>query len=353
MAFLSPLGARRWGLFKSIKRGYYSFWILIVLLIATMFAELWCNSRALLVYYDGEFYFPTYTSMIPGSTFGYEYNYETKYRQLAADFDSGAKDGFALLPIFPYDPYEFDVITDSSGNVIPPPVAPDWSKEHYFGTDTSGRDVLALLVYGFRYAITFSMLLLVFQYLIGVSVGCAMGYFGGWFDLILQRFIEILANVPFLYLVMIVSSFFTTGFFTLAAIMIAFGWTGMTWYMRTAVYKEKEREYSMAAVSIGAHPSRIIFKHLLPNTIALIVTFIPFSISGGIVALTSLDYLGFGLPSDTPSWGNLLLQGTSQIEKSWILSSVVAAMVLILTMVTFVGEAIREAFDPKKFTTYE
>ena len=199
----------------------------------------------------------------------------------------------------------------------------------------------------------FALFLLISQYVIGVAVGCAMGYWGGVFDLFFQRIIEIWNNVPFLYVIMIVASIVVPGFWTLMLVMVIFGWTGMTWYMRTSTYKEKAREYVSAARALGASAPRVVFSHILPNTISIIVTFVPFSIAGGITSLTALDYLGFGLPPPTPSWGELLAQGTSNLETPWIVSSVVIAMVSVLLMVTYVGEAIREAFDPKQFTYYE
>ncbi len=184
-------------------------------------------------------------------------------------------------------------------------------------------------------------------------MGSLMGYWGGWFDLIIQRLIEIWSNMPFLYVIIIVSSIFVPSFWILILIMAMFQWMGITWYIRTTVYKQKAREYVLAAQSLGASNRRIIFKHILPNSVSLIVTFIPFAVSGGIVALTSLDYLGFGLPAPTPSWGELLAQGTANLEASWIVTSVVIAMIAVLTMVTFIGEAIREAFDPKLHSYYE
>jgi microcin C transport system permease protein len=180
-----------------------------------------------------------------------------------------------------------------------------------------------------------------------------MGFWGGAFDLLFQRLIEVWSNVPFLYVIMIVASIMVPTFWTLAIVMVVFGWMSMTWYMRTATYKEKARDYVMAARALGATSGRIIARHVLPNTVSIIVTFIPFAIATGITSLTALDYLGFGLPPPTPSWGDLLSQGTDNLDRPWIVTSVVAAMVLVLLTVTYVGEAVREAFDPKRFTYYE
>lgn len=180
-----------------------------------------------------------------------------------------------------------------------------------------------------------------------------MGYFGGWFDIAVQRVIEIWANVPFLFVVIIVASIITPSLWMLLAIVVVFSWTSMTYYMRSSTYREKARDYVHAAQVLGAGTSRIIFRHILPNILSTIVTFIPFSVAGAIAALTSLDFLGFGLPPPTPSWGELLRQGTSNLNAPWIVVSAFSALTVVLTLVTFVGEAIREAFDPKKFTTYQ
>ena len=344
---LDPLTRKKIQRFKSIRRGYYSFVLFVILVLLATFAELWVNSRALVVKYNGDWYFPTYGAVIPGRTFGLDYDYETNYRDLKKRF-SKDPDNFVILPPIPYNAYENDL---RDGEY--PPFPPSLEDRHYLGTDTTGRDVAARLIYGFRTAIYFSLILLFASYLIGVSIGAAMGYFGGLFDLLFQRVIEIWTNIPFLYVIMIVSSIMIPNFMTLILIIVFFGWTGMTWYMRTVTYKEKAREYVMAARALGASNSRIIFQHILPNTVSIIVTFVPFSVANGIIALTSLDYLGFGLPPPTPSWGELLAQGSSNLEALWIVSSVVITMTVILVMVTFVGEAIREAFDPKKYTTYE
>ena len=345
---LNPLTIKKLQRFKSIRRGYYSFIIFTTLVLLSCFAELLVNNRAVLVKYQGDWYLPTYGSVIPGTTFGFDYQYETNYRELQKRLQEEGNGDFVIMPPVPFNAFENDL---REGEY--PPFPPSIEDRHYLGTDTIGRDVLARLVYGFRTAIFFSLILLVVSYLIGVSIGAAMGYFGGLFDLLFQRIIEIWSNIPFLYVIMIISSIMIPNFFTLIAIILVFGWIQMTWYMRTVTYKEKAREYVMAAKALGASNSRVIFNHILPNTVSIIVTFIPFSIANGIIALTSLDYLGFGLPAPTPSWGELLAQGSNNLESIWIVSSVIVAMTIILVMVTFIGEAVREAFDPKKHTTYE
>lgn len=345
---LNPLTKKKLKRFSSIKRGFFSFVILIAMIFLSLFAEIFINSRALIVYYNGSFWFPTYGDMIPGKTFGLNYEYETNYRVLKNRLKEKKDGNFVIMPPVPFNPYENDLKENSY-----PPFPPSFSERHFMGTDNVGRDILARLVYGFRTAMLFSVVLLVLNYAIGISLGCAMGYFGGKFDLLFQRILEIWSNIPFLYVVIIVSSIMVPSFMVLLLIMAFFGWINMTWVMRTMTYKEKEREYVLAARSLGASHFRIIFRHIIPNTISVIITYAPFAVSGGIVTLTSLDYLGFGLPAPMPSWGELLQQGWSNMSAWWISSSVVSALVITLMTVTFIGEGIREAFDPKMYSYYE
>lgn len=344
----SPLTVKTLKRFKSIRRGYWSAIIIVSLILLSLVAEVFVNSRALMVSYEGEWHFPTYGAIIPGEVFGLGYQYETNYRDLKQKFKEEKSENWVLLAPVPYNAFETDLQAGSY-----PPAAPSMEKRHYLGTDTVGRDIVARLVYGFRIAIFFSLFLLICNYVIGTAIGCLMGYWGGAFDLLFQRLIEIWSNIPFLYVIMIIASIIVPNFWSLVIVMLMFSWMGMTWYMRTATYKEKEREYVMASKALGAGTTRIIFHHIIPNTVSIIITFIPFSVAGGITALTSLDFLGFGLPPPTPSWGELLRQGIDNLQSPWIVSSIVMSMVLVLTMVTFIGEAIREAYDPKKHTIYE
>lgn len=345
---VSPLTVKQWRRFRSIKRGYWSAVLLGVCILLSLGAELLVNSRALIVFHQGEWFFPTYGAFVPGRTFGLDYDHETNYRELKAVLAARGEGGWVLLPPVAYDALENDLRENAY-----PPYPPSFASGHYLGTDSTGRDVLARLVYGFRTAMAFAFILLLCSYAIGIAVGCAMGFWGGAFDLLFQRLIEIWNLVPFLFVIMIVASVVVPDFWTLMALMVAFGWTQMTWYMRTSTYKEKAREYVLAARALGASSARMIGDHILPNAISVIVTFIPFSIASGVTALTALDYLGFGLPPPTPSWGEMLAQGTNHLESPWIVTSVVAAMIAVLLMVAYIGEAIREAFDPKKFTYYE
>ena len=344
---LSPLAKLRWQRFKQLRRGYVSAIVLAILLVLSLFAEMISNHRALIVHYEGQWFFPTYGEQISGETFGLDYAYETDYKALQKQF-AGHPNNWVLMPPVPFGPYEIDVIEGDF-----PPHAPSAEHRHYLGTDISGRDVLSRMIYGFRVSMIFSLLLLLANYTIGITLGCIMGFWGGWFDLLFQRLIEIWTNVPVLYVLIIVASVITPSISTLVLLMAMFGWTGMTWYMRTATYKEAARDYVLAARALGASPLRIIFKHILPNTVSTIVTFVPFSVAAGITTLTSLDFLGYGLPAPTPSWGELLKQGTDNLESEWIVLSAVVGMTFVLMLVAYIGEAIREAYDPRKFSYYE
>jgi microcin C transport system permease protein len=354
---LNPLTARKLRRFREIKRGYYSFVILVVLTVLSLFAELLINDKPLLIKYEGQLMFPTYGSVKLGSAFGLEgqaANTPVNYRELARKFEAEDDGNFVILPPVPYNPYE-NTEVDGLFRAAPP----DFASKHFLGTDTTGRDILARLFYGFRTAILFAIAFTVLTYLIGIALGCMMGYFGGLFDLLFQRIIEIWSNIPFLYMVIIVFSVIPATFSIptrisiLLLIMVLFSWTFMTYYMRTETYREKARDYALAARVLGASTSRIIFRHILPNTISTIVTFIPFTVVAAITAITALDFLGWGLPPPTPSIGELLKQGTANLTTApWIVTSAFVALVVILTLVTFIGEAIREAFDPKKFTIY-
>nr|WP_216606573.1 ABC transporter permease subunit [Vibrio sp. 99-70-13A1] len=343
---LTPLTLKKIKHFKEIKRGYWSLIILTILLVLSLFAEVLVNSKALVVKQDNQWFFPVFSDVKLGTDFGLDYSSEADYRDLQLKFKQDNDGDFVLMPIVPWNPYE----QDFSGDF--PPLAPSLESKHYLGTDVIGRDILARLVYGFRIAMGFALMTMAISYVIGTIVGCSMGYFGGKFDLFVQRMIEVWSMVPFLYVIMILVSITQPTFTLFVAINVLFGWMGITWYMRTMTYKESAREYVMAARALGASTSRILLHHILPNTMVMIVTLAPFTIAANITALTALDYLGLGLMPPTPSWGELLQQGKSNLDAPWIVVSVVTSIVAVLVMVTFIGEAIRSAFDPKKFTRY-
>ena len=355
---LNPLTARKLRRFREIRRGYYSFLLLVGLVGVSLVGELLVNNKAILVRYEGEWSFPTYTRVRLGEEFGLigeARQVPVDYRALAERFEDEDGGNFVVLPFIPYNAYENDPYED-----VFKPAPPSAASRHFLGTDSTGRDILARLLFGFRTAILFAVAFMALTYLIGITLGCLMGFFGGLFDLFLQRLIEIWSNIPFLYMVIIVFSVIPTSFDVrtrigiLLTIMVLFSWTSMTYYMRTATYREKERDYTAAAMVLGASTPRIIFGHIIPNVVSTIVTFVPITVSNAIIAVTALDFLGWGLPPPTPSMGELLKQGTANLTTApWIVSSAFVTLVLILTLVNFVGEAVREAFDPKKFTVYK
>jgi microcin C transport system permease protein len=345
---LDPITQRKLRRFRSLRRGWWSFLVLAGLLVLAAFAELLVNSRALIVRYQGHYYFPTYTAFHPGTDFGDTYSYEVNYRKLGEKLSRDGHGDWELMPPVPYNPYENSF---EAGRY--PPTPPSLAERHFLGTDTTGRDVLARLFYGFRTAMIFAILFIILVYVLGISLGCLMGYFGGAFDIVAQRIVEIWANMPFLYIVIIVASILTPNLGLLLAIVVLFSWTSMTYYMRSMTYKEKARDYVAAAEVLGAGTGRIIFSHILPNTVSTIITFIPFTVNDALTSLTALDFLGFGLPPPTPSWGELLHQGTANLNAPWIVGSAFGALVVVLSLVTFIGESIREAFDAKKFAIYE
>jgi microcin C transport system permease protein len=345
---LDPLTRSRIDRFTSIKRGYVSFRIMAVLILFSLLAELFINSRALVVIYHGKLFLPTYARVFPGTQFGLGYAYEANYRELAKTLRASGE-GWVLLPPIPYNPYEQDF---KEG--VFPPYPPSFGERHFLGTDRIGRDIVARLVYGFRIAILFAILYVFAAFTVGTVIGCLMGYWGGLFDIIFQRIIEIWEEIPFLYVVMIVSAIFQPGFFLFIAIYVIFGWSARTWSVRAMTYRERERDYILAARSMGASTWRIVTVHVIPNVLVVVVTMLPFAVESAISSLTALDYLGFGLRPPTPSWGDLISQGIATLKEApWILSSVAATMALVLVMIAFIGEGLRDAFDPKKYTVYK
>lgn len=354
---LDPITRKRLARFRRIKRGYYSLLLLLVLTVVSLFSNYLANSRAVIVSYRGRLYFPT-TRFVPMATFGQKDEWgfddaETDYVRLKQELKENHR-GWVLLPPIPWDPYQNDFWYSANRHQLPPN-APDFARRHYLGTDSQGRDVAARLLYGFRISILFALGLVLAGQVLGTFLGCLQGYLGGLFDILSQRFIEIWSSLPFLYIVIIMATFFTPGFWMLIFIMALFEWIQITYYMRTEMYREKTREYCLAARSYGASHLRIIFRHLLPNCLTPLVTFTPFAIVGAIFALTGLDYLGYGMPAPTPSWGELIDQAlqVSNRGKLWLIIAPFAAISLTLILVTFVGESVREAFDPKQYAKYE
>jgi microcin C transport system permease protein len=236
-----------------------------------------------------------------------------------------------------------------------PPTGPDFQRRHYLGTDSQARDVASRLLYGFRISIFFSLFLVIVSQAIGTAVGSLQGYLGGRFDLVSQRLIEVLVSIPFLYVLIILGAIFAPTFWMLLLIMALFQWIAITYYMRTEMYREKTREYCLAARSYGASHARIVFRHLLPNSLTPLVTFTPFAVVAAIFALTALDYLGYGMPAPTPSWGEMIDQAllAENRDRLWLTFAPFTAITITLVLVVFIGESVREAFDPKQYSRFE
>ncbi len=350
---LNPITQKRLQRFRRIKRGWHSFLILAVLVFLSLFSNYLANHRAIVVYYQGNFYFPTYR-FVEAGTFGQVDKWgfddvETDYAALKEQFKQEGKGNWVLLPPIHFDPYESDFTYATA-----PPNAPD--SRHWLGTDSQGRDVLARLLYGFRISILFALGLVLVTQTTGTIIGSLQGFLGGRFDILSQRFIEIWSALPFLYVVVLIGSlpYIKRGFFTLICIYALFNWITITYYMRTEMYREKTKEYCLAARSFGASRRRLIFKHLLPNCLTPLVTYTPFMIVSAIFALTALDYLGYGLPAPTPSWGEMIDQAlqADNRDKLWLVLSPFGAISITLVLVTLIGESIREAFDPKQYARY-
>ncbi len=360
---LSPINRRRWQNFKDNRRGYWSLWIFLVLFVVTLFSEFIANDKPLYVRYDGKSYFPvfiTYAETAFGGDFETAADYRDPYlRKLIAE-----KGGTTIWPPirYSYDTHNLDLPT-------PAPSKPTWMltdeecrpvverkglkscrdlEYNWLGTDDQGRDVVARLLYGFRLSVLFGLTLTIISSIIGVAAGAVQGYFGGWIDLLFQRFIEIWTTIPELYLLLIISSVLVPGFFVLLGILLLFSWVSLVGLVRAEFLRGRNFEYIQAARALGVSNAVIIFRHLLPNAMVATMTFLPFILSSSVMTLTGLDFLGFGLPPGSPSLGEMLSQGKSNVQAPWLGLSGFFSIATMLTLVIFVGEAVRDAFDPRK-----
>jgi len=336
---LSP-GQRAWRRFRANRRGFVSLWIFIVVFGTSLFAEILSNDRPILVRYEGEFYAPLLRDY-PETTFGGDFRTLTDYH------DPFIREQFARpgnWAVYPPNHYRFDTINyfAPSPNPAPP------SRENLFGTDDRGRDVLARLLYGFRISVLFGLALTVLGLAIGVLTGALQGYFGGRVDLGFQRFIEVWGSIPELYLLLILASVFEPSIWILLAILSLFGWMGLSDYTRAEFLRNRTLEYVTAARALGLANRTIIWRHLLPNSLTPVIAFLPFRMSAAIVALTSLDFLGLGVPPSTPSLGELLAQGKANLDAWWISLGTFGVLVATLLLLIFVGEALRDALDTRK-----
>ncbi len=334
------LWRRRWRRFKKNRRGYWSLVIFTLLFGTSLFAELLCNDKPYVVYYQGQYYFPM-VRIYPETTFGGDFDTETDYRDPYI-LEKITTNGNWV--VFPPNPYSYDTINQNLDQPVPAPP----SKENFLGTDDRGRDVLARLVYGFRLSVLFGLALTAIGTLVGIMAGAVQGYFGGKVDLFLQRFIEIWSAMPELYLLIIFSSIFKPSILLLLILLSLFGWMGLSDYVRAEFLKGRNMEYVKAAHALGVGNLTIMYRHLLPNGMTPVITFLPFRLSGAILALTSLDFLGLGVPPTTPSLGELLAQGKSNIEAWWLSLTTFTVLVGTLVLLIFIGESLREAFDPRK-----
>jgi microcin C transport system permease protein len=337
---MTPINARRWANFKANKRGYWSLWIFLVLFVISLFAEFIANDKPFLVQYDGAYYMPIFNAY-PETAFGGEFKTEADYRDPYVQELITSKGGWMVWPIIRYS-YR----TINLNLPVPAPAPP--SAENWLGTDDQGRDVMARVIYGFRISVLFGLTLTLLSSVFGVAAGAVQGYFGGWTDLLFQRFIEIWTSVPTLYLLIIISAVIEPSFWILLGIMLAFSWTALVGVVRAEFLRGRNFEYVTAARALGLSNARIMFRHLLPNAMVATLTFMPFILNGSITTLTSLDFLGFGLPPGSPSLGELLAQGKSNLQAPWLGLTAFFVIAIMLSLLIFVGEAVRDAFDPRK-----
>ncbi len=339
MIKLSPIAERRISQFKRNRGGYWSLWIFVALFLFSSGAELIANDKPIVVRYQGNFYFPIVKSY-PETAFGGEFETQADYRDPVVAKLIEDK-GWMLWP-----PVHYSYQTINYNLNIPAPSPP--SAENLLGTDDQGRDVFARLIYGFRISILFGLTLTILGSLGGVLVGAMEGYFGGLFDLLSQRFIEIWSGMPVFFLLIIMSSVITPGFFTLLLLMLLFSWMTLVDVVRAEFLKARNLDYIRAAKALGVSTPVIMFKHALPNAMVATLSMMPFVLTGSITTLTGLDFLGFGLPPGSPSLGELLSQGKNNLQAPWLGITAFLSLAIMLSLLTFIGEAVRDAFDPRK-----
>ena len=330
---------RRLQRFAANRRGTWSLIVFATLFFVSLFAEVIANDRPILVRYDGAFYFPVFKSY-PETTFGGEFTTEADYKDPEVAKLIGSK-GWMLWPVIPYS---YDTIVKDLGEPAPSPP----SARHWLGTDDQARDVLGRLVYSFRISVLFGFLLTILGSAIGIVAGAVQGYFGGLTDLLFQRFLEIWSSMPLLYLLIIMASFIQPGFWPLLGIMLLFGWMGLVNLVRAEFLRGRNFDYVRAARAMGMLDARIMFRHILPNAMTASLTYLPFILASSVTTLTALDFLGFGLPPGSPSLGELLLQGKNNLTAPWLAFTGFAVLAIMMSLLVFIGEAVRDAFDPRK-----
>jgi microcin C transport system permease protein len=336
---LSPLNRRRLHNFRANRRGYWSFWIFLAVFIATLFAEFIANDRPFFVYYDGAMHMPIFKAY-PETTFGGEFETEADFTDPYVQSLIEA-DGWMIWPPVPYNhrTVAWDLPT-------PAPSPPD--AQHWLGTDDQARDVLARVIYGFRISVLFGFVLTIISAAIGVSAGAFQGYFGGWIDLLFQRFMEIWSGLPTLYLLIILASVVEPNFWWLLGLLLLFSWMGFVGVVRAEFLRARNFDYVRAARALGVSNLKIIYRHVLPNALVATITFMPFTLAGSVTVLTSLDFLGIGLPPGSASLGEVLAQGKANLQAPWLGLTGFFVIAVMLSLLIFIGEAVRDALDPRK-----
>lgn len=338
--YLSPIALRRWNNFRANRRGFVSFWLFLFLFLSTLGAEFIANDKPLLIHVNNRFYFPVFTSYAE-TEFGGEFETEANYRDPYVKKLIEDKGGWMIWPLIPYS---YNTINYNLQQPAPsPPSADNW-----LGTDDQGRDVLARVIYGFRISVLFGLVLTFFSSIIGIAAGAVQGYFGGMTDLLMQRFIEIWHGMPVLYLLIIMASLVQPNFWWLLGLMLLFSWMSLVHVVRAEFLRARNLDYVRAAKALGARDITIMFRHMLPNAMVATLTLLPFVLNSSITTLTALDFLGFGLPPGSPSLGELLNQGKNNLHAPWLGITAFAVIATMLTLLIFIGEAVRDAFDPRK-----
>lgn len=340
---MSP-SRRAWANFRRHRLGYFSLWGFVLLVVLSLAAELISNDRPLLVRYQGQWYLPLVQDY-PETTFGGDFHTPTDYLDPFIREQLQREGNWAIYPPNPYGPKTLNYFAKS-----PNPSAP--SRDNLLGTDDRGRDLLAQLIYGFRVSVLFALALTVSGVVLGVITGAIQGYFGGKTDLAFQRFIEIWGAMPELYLLIIFSAVFAPSISLLLVLLSLFGWMGLSDYVRAEFLRNRQMDYVKSARALGVGHAQIIWRHILPNSLTPVVTFLPFRMSAAILALTSLDFLGLGVPPGTPSLGELLSQGKANIDAWWISLSTFGVLVVTLLLLTLMGDALRDALDPRRQSTH-
>ncbi len=336
---VSPLTKKRWQHFKANRRGFWSLWIFLIFFLMTLGAEFISNDKPIFISYDKEWYFPV-LKIYPESTFGGEFETEADYRDPFVQ-ELIEQKGWALWPPlrYSYATVNYDLPTPAPS----PPTSGNW-----LGTDDQGRDVLARLIYGFRISVLFGLILTLASSVIGLVAGGVQGYFGGKIDLIFQRVIEIWHGLPVLYLLIIMSSLVEPNFWWLLGLMLLFSWMALVGLVRAEFLRARNFDYVRAAKALGVSTPKLMFRHLLPNAMVATLTYLPFILNGAITTLTSLDFLGFGLPVGSPSLGEMLSQGKNNLHAPWLGITAFFSVAILLSLLIFIGEAVRDAFDPRK-----